>query len=219
MNPPTPEDRVHKTVLRRAAMAARAYEKAGDVDTSPTDARATAREAAQTLVSMGGDSDEDDDNVDMETAPAQAPTRKTNGKRQAAAGLAMSAARTRRWAPAPPSAFMDPSPAVIASAAHATPPQSTEAIAPLSSVRSGPSRLVGPPTPGAPAGPSGRQAPSGDGTSAVASAVGLREVHAGVSLRTALRSALRVVTPTPTSTTAAASSACCREFGRRHRIC
>lgn len=58
MNPPTPEDRVHKMVLRWAAMAARANEQAADVDTSPTDARATAREAAQTLVSMGGDSDE-----------------------------------------------------------------------------------------------------------------------------------------------------------------
>jgi len=184
-------------------MATRAKEQAGDVDTSPTDARATAREAAQTLVSMGSDSDEDDDNVEMETAPAQAPTRQTNGKRPAAAGLAMSAAKARRWAPAPPSAFLDPSPAVFVSAAHVAPPQSTEAVAPLSSVRSGPTRLVGPPAPCAPAGPSGRQSPSGDGTSAVASAVGLREVQAGVSRRTALGPARRAVTPTPTLTTAA----------------
>jgi len=203
MNPPTPAVRVHKMVLRRAEMAARAKEQAGDVDTSPTDARATAREAAQTLVSMVSDSDEDDDNVEMETTPAQASTRQTNGKRPAAAGLEMSAAKARRWAPAPPSAFLDPSPAVFVSAAHVAPPQSTEAVAPLSSVRSGPSRLVGSPAPGAPAGPSGLQSPFGDGPSAVASAVGLREVHAGVSLRTALGPARSAVTPTPTSTNAA----------------
>jgi len=51
-------------------MAARAKEQAGDVDTSPTDARATAWEASQTLLSLGGDKYKDEDNVEMETAPS-----------------------------------------------------------------------------------------------------------------------------------------------------
>jgi len=55
-------------VLRWAAMAARAKEQAGDDDTSPTDARATTWEEAQTLMSLGGDNNKDEDNVEMETA-------------------------------------------------------------------------------------------------------------------------------------------------------
>ena len=115
----------------------------------------------------------------------------------------MSAAKTRRWSPGPPLAIWDPSPSVFVAAARVAPPPSTEDINPLWAVRFGTCRLVGQPAHGAAADPTGRQSPSGAGTSAVASSVGLREVDAGVYSRPSLCSTRRPVTPTPPSTTRA----------------
>ena len=62
---------------------------------------------------------------------------------------------------------------------------------------------MGQPAHGAAAVPTGRQSPSGAGTSAVASSVGLREVDAGVYPRPTLCSTRRPATPTPPPTTRA----------------
>jgi len=194
MNPVTPADRAQKMELRRATVAARNKDQGGEAETSPTDTRATAREAAQTLASMGDVSDEaeDEEDYELEMACASAPGPSTKGKRPAAAGLSPSTNKVGRWASAPLAAFVPTPRLPLVATARSIVPQSAHPTAPPSVVWSGPSCLVGSSAPGAPAGPSGDKSLSVDGSSAVASAIGIRTVHSGVSLRP-IRSAARTV--------------------------
>jgi len=123
--------------MRRVALAARRKDKADEIDTSPTDARATARAAAVTLASLGGGpvgvGKPDDDsiapplsmyavlNCPTSAGVAVTPSTKGKGKRAAAAGLASSStAKVGRWKLPPPVALKATAAAVAGSAAGAT---------------------------------------------------------------------------------------------------
>lgn len=194
MNPVTPADRAQKMYLRRATLAARNKDQGCEAETSPADTRATAREAAQTLASVGGVSDEakDEEDYELEMACASAPGPRTKVKRPAEAGLSPSTNKVGRCASAAVAAFV-PTPSLpLVTTARLIVPQSAQPIAPPSVVWCGPSCLMGSPAPGAPAGPSGDKSLPVDGSSAVASAIGIRTVYAGLSLRP-MRSAARTV--------------------------
>jgi len=196
--------------LRKAAVAARNKNKADAIQTSPTDARATARAAARTLASLTGGPvgvAESDDDLCSPRSPtptampppinaqvaATPPSTKGNGKRPAAAGLALAGtAKVGRWTPAPPSALVATE-AVAGSAAGAS---AGTTIAPRPTVCSGPSNLVGAPAPGRPAGPSGDPSLAADGSSPVAATLGLSVVPQRVSLRPVRGTARRVTTTT-----------------------
>jgi len=183
MNPNTPADWVQKMELRRAALAIRQESKAGDMETSPTDAQGTAPEAALTLSSFAGGVNNCDSDSDTPFSPSNAtrPATVGRGKRPAAAGLASSStSKVGRWKPVPAAAFMVAAAAATGSAEGTT---AGVTIAPLLAVSSGPSHLVGPPAPGAPAGLSREPSPADDGPSSVVVILGPRNVHQGVSLR------------------------------------
>ncbi|OSX79077.1 hypothetical protein BU14_0087s0025 [Porphyra umbilicalis] len=192
MKPPSADDRAQKLELRRAAVASRNKDQCKTVETSPTDARATAR-AAMTLASMGGGDvpETDYDDVDEYVPPSPMPTaatRGTKGKRPAATALssAESAGKVARWKPAPTSAFVVGAETRAGSAAGSV-VRAASPDAPM--VRTGPTYLVGSAAPGAPAGPSGRRlstlrpatslGATADGSTAVAAALGLGPAHGG----------------------------------------
>ena len=192
MKPPSADDRAQKLELRRAAVASRNKDQCKTVETSPTDARATAR-AAMTLASMGGgdvpktDCDDVDEYVPPSTMPTAA-TRGIKGKRPAATALssAESAGKVARWKPAPTSVFVVGAETRAGSGAGSV-VRAARPDAPM--VRTGPTYPVGSAAPGAPAEPSCRRLSTSrlatslgamaDGSTAVAAALGLGPAHEG----------------------------------------
>jgi len=186
----SPADRAAKMELRRAAVAARKKRVEEAKNNSPIDARATAREAALTLASIGGGLGiEEDSNMDCaEASSPMAVTPNSKSKRPAAAGSPLeSVAKVGRYAPAPAEAFVSSTASVAAAGVVAvsgsrdsdvTENVAVE-IAPRPVVLSGPFQLVGPPAPGPPAGPSGDPSAADEDSPAAALALGLSAVYNG----------------------------------------